>query len=120
MALTREPQDNETLNLLKSIIKSDDQTGIFMKIRKAMLTQGEHDFELEIANHPYGVEVKGLGTPEFAQETEEEIMEWLKNHVAKSDYIFMPTNAMGIYKDRWNWVYFKTQNQAILFKLTWA
>lgn len=87
----------------------------FMKLRAQLLRQGEKDFEAEIASFPYGVIIPGLGKGL----DDEAMREWLDQQFG-SDYYIMPINAQGKYKDRWNWIYFKTKDQAMLFKLTWC
>lgn len=97
----------------------DNPATLYETMEKLLIAQGEWDFEQEVKDHPYAIEVEGLGTPEFAANKEEGVLAWLKRQFSESDYIFMPRNAMGKYKDRWNWIFFRKKDQAMLFKLTW-
>ena len=83
--------------------------------RSMLLEQGEWEFEQEIINHPYGVEIAklGRGLPD------DEFRQWLNDHFKESDFIMMPKNAMGKYADQWCWIFFRKKNQAALCKLTW-
>lgn len=85
------------------------------ELRDLLINQGEWDFEQEIKDHPYGMEVPNLGKGT----DDDERKDWLAAHLDPSDYILMPKNAMGKYKDHWNWIYFREKDQAMLFKLTW-
>ncbi len=62
------------------------------------------------------MEVPGL----VGTEPRPNMTDWLKNQFADEDYILMPHVAQGKYKDRWNWIHFRSKDQAMLFKLTWA
>ena len=113
----------EFLEKAQRIIKAfemPDANGwdLYNQLKSLIEQQSEWDFEQEVKDHPYGVEVKGLGKEDFAANHEENTLAWLKANVAKADYIFMPRNATGKYKDKWNWCYFRNHQDAVLFKLT--
>lgn len=95
-----------------------DGVKLFKEMRDLLIRQGELHFENEIRDHPYGMEITTLGQVD-ALDKEEEIMIWLRARYDDSQYIIMPRNAQGKYKEHWNWIYFKDKSQAMLFKLTW-
>lgn len=102
----------------KFYLANADGHSLFKEMEALLKHQGEWDFEQEIKDHPHGVEVKGLGTPDFAESREDEMNWWLTTNIPNTDYIIMPVNAQGKYKDHWNWVYFRHRRDAILFKLS--
>lgn len=97
-----------------------DGHALYKEMEVLLINQGEWDFEQEVETYPYGLPVEGLGTSDFASQREADIKEWLDSRIPASDYLFMPTNASGKYKDHWNWIYFKKKEQAALFKLVWG
>jgi len=92
---------------------------LYNQMRDLLVRQGEIHFEEEVRDFPHGMEVKGLGTEDFASKQECDLTAWLKEMAGPGNYLFMPSNAQGKYKDKWNWVYFKDPAIAVLFKLTW-
>ena len=97
-----------------------DGSDLFMKVRDLLIRQGELNFEEEIKEYPYGLEVVGLGTHDFAGNKETAIRQWLNDNCNRRDFIYMPKHVIGKYKDYWNWIYFRKSTQAVLFKLTWG
>lgn len=93
---------------------------LYKAMEDLLKRQGEWDFEQEILPYPYGLEIKDLGKQEFADLKETQIKEWIEARFQPSDYLIMPQNASGKYKDHWNWIYFKKKEQAALFKLVWG
>jgi len=112
MALSRQDELDIILRTLDILGNSADE---FLKVRDTLIRQGELEFEAETKDHPFSIELPDLNSNE-----EQLVKVWLEERFEKSDYIFMPINAQGKYKDCWNWVYFKKKDQAMLFKLTWA
>jgi hypothetical protein len=110
----------EAKELIESYsILDNDAFDLGSELQAILLRQYEWEFEDEIKDHPYGIGIPKLGTYDFAQEVELELLEWLDNTYPRDDYIFMPLSAYGKYKDKWNWIYFKKASQAVHFKLIW-
>lgn len=97
-----------------------DGHSLYKEMEDLLRKQGEWDFEEEIKHFPYGIEIIGLGQQEFADIKELRVKEWLEERFQPSDYLLMPSNASGKYKDHWNWIYFKKKTQAALFKAFWG
>lgn len=88
-----------------------DGHALFSDMRNLLIRQGEINFEEEVADFPYGMEIS------HEVFHGDEFKEWLSDNCDPSDYILSPKNAQGIYKEKWNWIYFKDSKQAVLFKL---
>ena len=121
-AVITDPQLIQEYDILVARFDEPGANGsdLFMQVREILIRQGEINFEQEIKDYPYGLEVVGLGTSEFAENKETAIKDWLDANLNRHDYIFMPKEVVGKYKDRWNWIFFRKSAQAVLFKLTWG
>jgi len=86
---------------------------LFERLKALMVRQGEIDFEQEVRYHPYGMQL-----PQDVLK-EGHFRQWLEANYNHNDYIVMPLNSMGKYKNKWDWIYFKEKRHAMLFKLTW-
>lgn len=89
---------------------------LFIKMRDLLIRQAEINFENEVRDYPYGLDIPKLGLLDFPDDA---MMQWLRERYSDDDYVLMPVNAQGKYKDHCNWIYFKDPSAAVLFKLTW-
>lgn len=95
-----------------------DGASLFIQMRELLLRQSEMNFEEEIKDHPHGMPVAFIGrSVDDSQELA--MMDWIKANLSDDDFVLMPQNASGKYKEHWNWIYFRRKDQAMLFKLTW-
>jgi len=87
--------------------------------RLLIIDKGETDFVEETKNYPYGMDLPWVGRADQYPNQELDVKEWLNEHVDKSQYLMMPVNCVGKYKDHWRWIYFTNKVDAIRFRLTW-
>lgn len=91
--------------------------------RKQYLLEGEEGFLAMMEAHPHKILVP---MPPFKAESDIAFMkkidlaeEWIRKYV-KGKYVAFPTEAIGKYKDMWQYVFFKDPADAVMFKLVWG
>jgi hypothetical protein len=92
--------------------------GSFEEVRRKIIRKAEREFLEETSDYAVGMALP-VELMTVSLTIGDDVDEWLRNHVGEDEYLAFPNNAMGKYKDRWNWIYFKNIQDAMLFKLTW-
>ena len=90
---------------------------------RKILAKAELAFEEKIALYPFKIKmvlIKADDEPSILFMDEiKKIEKWLKRNI-KGGYISFPDDAIGKFKGHWQYCFFKYEEDAILFKLTWG
>lgn len=89
---------------------------LYEELKQLITMQGEWNYEQQVRDFPHGMAIPLLGG---ATDLSKEMDQWLGDQVGRDNYVAFP-ECIGKYKERWNWIHFRTADQAILFKLTWV
>lgn len=98
----------------------------YQKVRHLIISEAEHNFGLKIKDYPHHIEVKAdfdenmLVTNRMMDtilEKQDKIKQWCDDQ--NIDCIAFDTDAIGKYRELVKFVLFRTESDAILFKLTW-
>lgn len=95
----------------------------WVKEMRAILIKAEQEFDEKIAPYPFKVKsqhIKEEGEPStlFIDEIKK-VERWLKRNIT-GGYISFPEDAIGRFKGDWKYCFFKNEEDAVFFKLTWG
>lgn len=89
---------------------------LYDELKQLITMQGEWNYEQQVKDFPHSMPIPLEGG---STSMSSDMAGWLVGQIGDDNYIAFP-ECIGKYKERWNWIHFRTADQAILFKLTWV
>lgn len=119
--MSLEPHQIENLRNLTGLHKSGElgNEDFNSQVMEFLIESGEQVFSDRIKDLPYIVKfnLTNITDAEMLQFIEAR-EHWLVEN-ATGEYVSFSNDAIGRYKECWQYVYFKNKHDALIFRLTW-